>query len=251
MSATGSLRVATYNVHDENRDAEATAQVILEASVDVVALQEVTPAAEEVFTRALSETLPHLFRPAGLAGGSVAVASRHPLADPVYLPSTEGRNGAVCARIRVGDQQVSLSNVHLEPLMTNTGVRALLDLARLSRLVRRQEGIHRAEIAAVLRALDRSGPCIVLGDFNCHRTTVAREVLEAHGFIDSVARTMPLLTNRPTHHSRIAGIPVHKRVDLVYTSPDADPVAVEVRSGAPSDHDLVVVDLRLQVRKRD
>ncbi|XCW04474.1 endonuclease/exonuclease/phosphatase family protein [Streptomyces sp. HUAS MG47] len=76
------LVVAQHNVSDENADPAGTARALRDAGPDLVALEELTPAALPVYEATLADTYPH-----HAVDGSVGLWSRHPLRDvrPVDL----------------------------------------------------------------------------------------------------------------------------------------------------------------------
>ncbi|MFG2328999.1 endonuclease/exonuclease/phosphatase family protein [Streptomyces sp. NPDC048604] len=78
----GDLVVAQHNVSDENADPDGTARALRDAGPDLVALEELTPAALPRYSAALARTYPH-----DAVDGSVGLWSRYPLRDvrPVDL----------------------------------------------------------------------------------------------------------------------------------------------------------------------
>ncbi|MEU9339345.1 endonuclease/exonuclease/phosphatase family protein [Streptomyces sp. NPDC048290] len=73
-AAPGDLVVVQHNVSDENADPAGTARVLAAADPDLIALEELTPPALEVYRRALAPEFPH-----HAVRGTVGLWSRHPL----------------------------------------------------------------------------------------------------------------------------------------------------------------------------
>jgi endonuclease/exonuclease/phosphatase family metal-dependent hydrolase len=167
VSASASLRVATYNVHgcvgrDGRRDPDRVATVIAELDADIVALQEFTyPASIALETRtpsflatmdryqcALGPTRERTRQTVAECFGN-ALLTRHPILEVHRLDLSRERyepRGALAATIDLGDAQ-------LHVLATHLGLR-----------------IHerRFQVQQILDYLDsvRNTSVVVLGDFN-------------------------------------------------------------------------------------
>ncbi|QGV82424.1 endonuclease/exonuclease/phosphatase family protein [Streptomyces ficellus] len=70
------LTVVQHNVSDENRDPEGTARTLMEAAPQLIALQELTPAALPAYRAALASRYPH-----HAVHGTVGLWSAYPLRD--------------------------------------------------------------------------------------------------------------------------------------------------------------------------
>jgi vancomycin resistance protein VanJ len=70
------LTVVQHNVSDENTDPEGTARALAGAGPDLIALEELVPAALPVYERALAPRYPH-----HAVVGTVGLWSKHPLTD--------------------------------------------------------------------------------------------------------------------------------------------------------------------------
>ncbi|RPK79564.1 Endonuclease/Exonuclease/phosphatase family protein [Streptomyces sp. ADI97-07] len=70
------LTVLQHNVSDENPDPAGTVRTLLRAGADLIALEELTPAALPAYEAALSADYPHR-----AARGTVGLWSKHPLSD--------------------------------------------------------------------------------------------------------------------------------------------------------------------------
>ncbi len=160
------FRVATYNIHkcrgvDGRVQPERVARVLEEVNADIVSLQEVVSHEEARSTDhqaaflagrlglfgAMGETRKHR----GGAYGNVTLSRwDFKLVRPIDI-TIGGRERRVALRtdIRLGGHVLHVFNVHL-----GTGIRE-----------RRQQAIRLID-RDLLRAIDISGPRIVLGDFN-------------------------------------------------------------------------------------
>ncbi|MGV9312350.1 endonuclease/exonuclease/phosphatase family protein [Streptomyces sp. NPDC003691] len=70
------LTALQHNVSDVNPDPAGTARRLADADADLIALEEITPAALPVYRKVLSDTHPHI-----AVKGTVSLWSRHPLTD--------------------------------------------------------------------------------------------------------------------------------------------------------------------------
>lgn len=102
------LTVVTHNVDAANPDPEATARGVLAAEPDLVALEEVTWEAREVYEAVLGEELGHT---AGL--GTVGLWSRHPISEVRPVDIDMGWPRALRARVDGPDGEFAVYAVHL------------------------------------------------------------------------------------------------------------------------------------------
>ena len=191
------FRIATYNIHkcrgvDGRSSPERIARVLAEINADIVSLQEVvshegTAAVDHQadylaghlrMFGAMGETRKHR----GGAYGNVTLSRwDFKLARPIDV-TIAGREQRVALRtdIRMGSHVLHVFNVHL-----GTGVRERrLQASRLLDL-------------DLLRAIDISGPRIVLGDFNEW----------VHGLVTRTLVTEFHLTDLRTHLSNVRSYP--------------------------------------------
>ncbi|MBO0678639.1 endonuclease/exonuclease/phosphatase family protein [Mycolicibacterium sp. S2-37] len=149
------LTLATFNIWFSDYHAEqrfrAIADLLSLRMPDVVALQEVTPAALDIFTS--QEWIAQHYHRAAVVGDDVgtygmALLSRLPLTDVTYtrLPTRLSR-GFLQARCAAGGGELVVCNIHLD-----SGKRS-------ARLRVRQ-------LRRIFGSLRRAGDAVVLGDFN-------------------------------------------------------------------------------------
>ncbi|MGW2399674.1 endonuclease/exonuclease/phosphatase family protein [Kitasatospora sp. NPDC001664] len=102
------LTVVTHNVAADNRDPAGTARTLLAARPDLVALEEVTDATWPAYRDALGAELPHHIR-----SGTVALWSRHPLAEAGRLVIDPGWNRSLRAEVRTPFGPLAVFVAHL------------------------------------------------------------------------------------------------------------------------------------------
>ena len=176
MSASASLRIATYNIHkcrgmDRSVSPERIAAVIREVKVDVVALQEVLREEKRDQFRILTELTGLQFscfgenrKHRGAAYGN-AVLSRFPIQQWQNYDITATRRearGLLRADIRFDSALLHVLNIHM-----GTG---LVERRRQARLL----------LQDVLLTQDFSGRRILLGDFNEWTQGLATKILRSH-----------------------------------------------------------------------
>ena len=191
------IRIATYNIHkarglDGRSRVERIARVIKALDADIVALQEVVShegrsiedhqasylADQFGYHLAVGETRKH----GGGVYGNVTLSRRDfELVRHVDL-SVSGREerGALRTDIRIGRHVLHVFNVHLGTALRERRLQA----ARLMD-------------SDLLKAIDISGPRVVLGDFNEW----------VHGLVTQTLTAEFHLTNLGTHLSRIRAYP--------------------------------------------
>jgi len=242
--AESRLRLATYNIHwgmgaDGVHDLERTAAVLKAIDADIVILNEVdvnwrrSGNADQAAYLAAAAGYPHVYFGPALrtwASGGLGVSlygnallSRYPLqnARTVRLPAGPGREprAAVAA-------EVDLYGATLTVLGTHLGLNRADRLAQTARLV---------ELAGA-----RSGPVVLMGDFNAQPWAPEIRQLLAAGLVDAYD-----LAGDPGPGPTFPAANPSARIDYVFVSPD---LADRVKAAGPwpadaSDHLPVVVDL--------
>ena len=109
-SATGgNLTVATHNVDAGNSDPAATARDVAASGADVVALEELTPAALPTYRRELAKTFRY-----HAVEGTVGIWSKRPLSDAAPVDIKMGWTRALRATVTAADgQQFAVYVAHL------------------------------------------------------------------------------------------------------------------------------------------
>ncbi|WP_030716204.1 endonuclease/exonuclease/phosphatase family protein [Streptomyces sp. NRRL F-2580] len=148
------LTAVQHNVSDENPDPAGTAAALLRAAPDLVALEELTPAALPVYESALAAEFPH-----HAVEGTVGLWSRHPLTEVRRLDIKpagigEGWSRGLRAGVRTprGDIAVyvaHLPSVRIRPSGFSSGLRD-----------------ESADLLGAAVAAERLDTVILLGDLN-------------------------------------------------------------------------------------
>lgn len=234
--AVADLRVVSYNTFVGAPDAAHVLALVEATSPDVVLLQEVFAPREEALLTSLGDVYPHhrVDRTEGV--GAVMVLSRHPIVDvtPVIDASTRSRGTSV-VRLEVDGRPVDVASLHLISPCPGCGP-SLLERLEV------EDSVRRAEVDAVLAALDPGVPAIVGGDLNSgERSGPYRRLVDA-GFTDpqrDVGSGMGF-----TWPADGRWLPPVVRVDWVLVR-GVDATAADVHRAPGSDHRAVVVELAL------
>ncbi|MFD0266353.1 endonuclease/exonuclease/phosphatase family protein [Streptomyces sp. NPDC127106] len=214
------LVAVQHNVSDENPDPAGTARALAATGADLIALEELTPAALPAYAAALAPQYPY-----HAAGGTVGLWSKHPLADarPVDIrPASLGEewNRGLRATARTPRGAAAVYVAHLPSLRLG---------AHGFGSARRDESAVLLGRALAAEPLDR---VILLGDLN--------STVDDRGLAPVTARmTRP---GRDFAFSWPAALPV-ARIDQVLTR-SAAVVRVRTLPATGSDHLPVVADVR-------
>ncbi|MDI6100714.1 endonuclease/exonuclease/phosphatase family protein, partial [Actinoplanes sp. NEAU-A12] len=148
------LVAVQHNVSDENPDPAATVRTLLTAGPDLVALEEIVPAALPAYTAAFPAEYAH-----HTVHGTVALWSRHPLTEATALdirPAGFGAdwNRGLRAVVRTSHGDIAVYVVHLPSVRLGVGG---LDTAR------RDDSARRLAAALAAEPVPR---VVLLGDLN-------------------------------------------------------------------------------------
>ncbi|MBM7811824.1 endonuclease/exonuclease/phosphatase family protein [Saccharothrix algeriensis] len=161
------VRVMSANLLVGKAEAEALVDAVRDHEVDVLALQELTPAMVRDFERAgLDEVLPHRVFLAEPGGSGSGIASRHPLTPRTLAgPSTLRQAGAL---VDLPGEDLEVLSVHPLPPVVPDGPE------------------HWQRDMAGLPGRDPGGPFRVLaGDFNATLDHVGLRRLLDQGYVDA------------------------------------------------------------------
>jgi endonuclease/exonuclease/phosphatase (EEP) superfamily protein YafD len=225
-SASTGLRVVTANVLFGRGDPDQVLAVIRDRSVDLLALQEITPAGEKALDAAgLAALLPYrVSHPEHGSGGS-ALYSRYPLTDGGLRRLEAGHTQAYATLIRPGTTPVLVESAH--PCAPNSQETAL------------QWAVEVAEQPAATP----DGPVrLLLGDFNATLDHAGLRALIDTGYRDAAAVTGAGL--RPTWPFALFRLPP-VTIDHVLADRRIGVLAVAVHPIDGSDHRAVYAELVL------
>lgn len=211
------VRLLTHNVWARNADPADTAQAIIDATPDVVMLQEVDGSFRPMLA-ALNQHFPYATQcPAGC---DLAIVSRWPIADSDYfLKDGKGRKYGpplLWARIAApGDPPFTVVTLHY-PRPTS-----------------RDQAVRRRDVARALARIER-GSLIVAGDMNL--TPWAAAMREQDRALAPLTRMTRALSSWPR------AFPVLP-IDQLYAGPDWGLVSARRLPATGSDHVPVLVTL--------
>lgn len=162
ISTPISIRVMTWNIHKDNRNAIAITQHIIEQDADIVAIQELGVGMAEPLAIALHSAYPHQALAPSERPDEFALFSRY----PIEVIENSGRGNPDCAcqstTLDINGQAVTILNVHLPlPKLETQHIGPFLWVTDLSTTRQRRmlEGV-------LQRIEDTPELSIALGDFN-------------------------------------------------------------------------------------
>ncbi|MFJ9789977.1 endonuclease/exonuclease/phosphatase family protein [Streptomyces globosus] len=215
------LRAVQHNVADDNTDPAGTALALARTGADLIAVEELTPAAAPAFTAALGADYTH-----HAAAGTVALWSRHPLADPRPVDIRpagvgEGWNRGLRATARTPHGDIAVYVAHLPSV--RVGPLHGFDAAR------RDESAVLLGRALAAEPMDR---VVLLGDLNATvddrgiAPVVRRTGRPARDFAFSWPAALPAAR---IDHVLARGAEVTRLRTLPPTGSDHLPVAARIR----------------------
>jgi len=220
------VRVAAFNVFIRNDDLPGIAAYLESQAVDIVVLEELTPASAERLVKLLPRLSHHyLALHEGVRG--VAILSRWPLNAP--QPARRGDLiFAAQADVDLGDRKLRLYGVHLRWPMTPAAVR-----------------IRNAELDALGRELEACAQaCVAVGDFNVTPwSSHFRDVLK-NPHVRNCAAGRGMLMNWPS----VLPAALRIRIDQCLAAGAVDFAGVRVGESAGSDHFVTLNDLLIGIR---
>lgn len=237
--ADKSLRIASYNINYGNMNLPAVVAAIRQADADIVALQETNRKSEQYLRKHLRKLYPKMyFRHARRAGG-FAFLAKAPLQNVRYLPRSKGWFGAYLATARLGEQDIQLVNVHLQPTCPEPGEGMVSYLRRW----KQDQAIRREEAKHLYEQLPEETPAVVLGDFNSVPGNSVAKFLAAREFIDSYEAVTPAEKREHTWHWTTKAMTWAFRLDYLYHTAELTTQACRIVRSEGSDHDLLVSTL--------
>lgn len=177
-SPAADLRVVSFNTFVQAPDHSHVLDLVDDLEPDVLMLQEVFPDRESVLRDALAERYPTQEVVQSPGVGGVAVFSRYPVrAVRPIGDAAENSRSMIVVELDVDGRPLQVVPVHLLSPCPSCGP-SMLERMRL------EGDVRRAEMGAVLDALDPASPAIVGGDFNSSDRSEPYRRLVAAGFLD-------------------------------------------------------------------
>jgi endonuclease/exonuclease/phosphatase (EEP) superfamily protein YafD len=237
------LRVATFNQLYLNANLDEQLEAIRAEHADVVALQELVPAAAEAMQRDLKAIYPYQnLNPSNGVGG-MGLLSRYPL-EPIE--AVDGAQGQ-WAVVRVGELKITIVNVHLHfSGISRIRSQRFGSLSYFRMYDTRGRLIQATALRQAARRVD--GGLIMMGDFNTGDREPGHTVL-ASDLRDAFGETGTGFGFTFPNHKRMGPITIPiplVRIDYIWTRSSVVPVAAHVNcDDGGSDHCMVVADLRI------
>jgi endonuclease/exonuclease/phosphatase family metal-dependent hydrolase len=237
--AGSELCVVTYNMNYGVAGDGGTVDVLDGVDADVIVLQETNAEWEGAIRRRLGGRYADIrfHDPVRLAPGGSGALSKYPIESEKLVPSAVNWFPATVLVVRTEAGPVQIVNVHLRPMVTDSGswIKGYFTT-----------GDYRVrEIAAIRRELDETLPTIWAGDFNEAEDAGGISGLGASGFVSALPEKDP---HAVTWHWDYDGIPLALRLDhVLYDRDDFALEDAEVLGGGRSDHFAVKVTLRRAV----
>lgn len=150
------LKILTYNLHAETNDLDGMVMVIREAGADIVALQELSAAAMNRFSKVFAQVYPYqALHPQRYANAGQGILSRYPLLADQYWRASKPPDSPGHQRVEVdvNGTRITLYNFHtLRPVMRGWSF---------------DDQSRRVDVSDLLdRSQQDSGPILAVGDFN-------------------------------------------------------------------------------------
>ncbi|GAA2171764.1 endonuclease/exonuclease/phosphatase family protein [Actinomadura napierensis] len=213
----GLLTFNTLFRGDSRARIQALGRILDESPYDVVCLQEVISPLNLMALRRATRSYPHVAHGPimPLVHGGLVTLSRRPITRRYFRPYTFVgparperfmRKGVLLARVRFGNEYLTVANTHLSANKTD-------DWSRTNPYAQ-VEASELAELAGLLAHPTLTDPLVVAGDFNVPRDSpILREFVGAAGLRDMLGDD-PATTYRPT-----AELPYPKPIDQILASP--------------------------------
>jgi endonuclease/exonuclease/phosphatase family metal-dependent hydrolase len=237
------LRIMTFNIHYAlvEPDIAALIEIVRGQGADIVAFQELSFPAADAIRQQLTSQYPYQeLSPAETYAG-VGVVSRYPLRALAYRKPVPG----TLLKVDIGGAPITLVNASLTAPDIKTRA---LPLARSVRLIKAYDTVDRAyEIATLLDiAEDKSGPMVLVGDFNMADSEPDYRRLADH-FHDAFRETNAGFGfTFPDKASMLPSSVPLVRIDYVWSRGGVLPASARVVCGSGvSDHCALVAELRV------
>jgi len=222
--------VLTYNVNVGGPSPDLAAAAIRNADADIVALQETSPAWEQLLMPRLGDRYAHMeFRHAGGAGG-MAFLSKWPMGDGTYGRPEAGWFPGWVVEVQTPVGPVQFLNVHLRPPVSDRGSVGVGPYVST-------KSVRLLEIQALHRQLEPGRPTVILGDFNEDDSGRAVGWLREQGMIDAL-REFDRRTN--TRRWRTSYVTLRDRLDHILYSSGLHCLSARVVEAGGSDHYPVI-----------
>ena len=234
--STFPLRIMTFNIQaPDEGEVASLVEIIRAADADVMAVQELSPAAADQFSAVLADLYPHqaLHTEASYIHAGQGVLSRYPIVADEYWRYDQNQSALGHQRVVVEAPQseVVFYNTHPIPPYSSAGFHAPQ---------------HTEALRDVLaRANAERAPTVILGDFNMtdqfHEYRRIRET-----FTDAYRAVGDIGFGFTFPHDKWTGVPPLIRLDYIFYSPNWRGISADVWPGSgSSDHAPLLTQLSL------
>jgi vancomycin resistance protein VanJ len=240
------LRLLTYNLHAEQVHVDEMVSLIRDANADIVTVQEMSPAADDVFDQQLADLYPYqaLYpEPNGGAYHGRGLLSRYPISEskawPVDYPIPVRLMRAV---IDMNGTPITIYNFHAPPSYPIYGQG--FDI--------HPRGQQIKDVLAMIA--QESGAVLLMGDLNTndadvnypHIAAQLRDTFREMGW--GMGFTGPDWSH-PQSQEGLPFIPVHERMDYIFHNDSFFPVEAHVwPTSGGSDHRPLFAELALNIQ---
>lgn len=153
-----SISVVTYNLNYSFIN-ENVVDILDTINADVICLQETNKTWEDIITKGLQDKYPYLEFKYCCGAGGLAIMSKYPILNTIYIDNEAGWFPASLTNIKKGKEIIQVLNVHLKPGLTSKG--------RIGwNAYFKAEDIHKQELTHFMNHLNKNIPTLIVGDFN-------------------------------------------------------------------------------------
>lgn len=239
VEANDTLRIATYNIWNHNKDLAGVVELLRTTNADVVAVQEITDVQQEEFVERMSALYPHYLVSEQVYGGTTALFSKLDLYNVQELNFNIDRP-AVIAEVKKNGSAVAVVSAHLNPSFWAYHDQPLLEIPRNYHRYIKDQNTQASMIIDALSARDGLSGAVLACDCNSQETASTNRLLSTY-FKDAFRFIGLQLGEAPE-----AGLQYERKlshIDYVWFAGDIKPVSIfRAKSGAGSDHAPVMAD---------
>jgi len=235
------FKVASYNINYGNPNLGEVYKAVVKADADVVCFQETNRSSEAYLRRQFWRKYHYykFIRAPHHAAGGYGFLSKVPLKNVTFIPRHKGMFGTYVAEVKLGDKDIQIASLHLQPMFFSNGTSLTAAWSKL----KEYEQIHAAEIVHIHGKLSKTLPLIVLGDLNSMSMLYAPRYLKGKGFVDSFASVTPEADSHITWRWRTGKMLWKYRLDYILHSAHFRTLSSTVVQSEGSDHFLVTSSL--------
>jgi len=238
-AGTNEFTVATWNILYRNPNLAALMPTLRAVDADLVALQETNPESERHLRQTLTATYAHMRFIGGKRSDGFGFLSKTPLRTLRFVDGLPEWRGTWVAEVELGGRSVQVVSVHL----ATPKARQMTSMTGMLRTFQEADETHALEMRR-LEPFLKTGPTLVLGDFNSLSVSYPATFLRQRGFVDSFASVTEHADRQGTWVTRQGEQSWPFRIDFIYHDAALATVRSRIVASDASDHRLVVSSLR-------